>query len=247
MASLKQLTGGGTISKNIITYYVYNTSLGDTAGFCCRVCIPTSYNIAVVELWGAGANGGGACCCQWPYSTATPGSYVQSKFSVTAGQCYRLCAGGANGCATTCCGCQGNSSYVLLENTGTTCACAHGGLGGCQLCFFKNCSCTGICIPSEVWTDTNVGCLSICSSRGISQTNNFCRTDDLEFQMGSPKYSQNTRLGNNHCQTQWTRSGCDKLQNAWPSSAGAGGSACGGGCCWSGWGASGLIIMTLYQ
>jgi hypothetical protein len=246
MASLKTLLGGGTISKNVLSFYVYGTSLGDQSGFCCRVCIPPNYNTAVVEVWGGGANGGGACCCQWPYSAPSPGSYVYSHFTVVPGNCYRLCAAGSYNCATTCCGCTGIASYVFLENTSTTCACAHGGLAGCQLCFFKNSSCYGICIASEAYSDTNIGCISVCGTRGASLTG-ACLSDAHEWAPGTPKLGQNTRIGSTHCQTQWTRSGCDKLRNSWPGGTGNGGSSCGGGCCWSGWGSGGLIIMTLYQ
>ena len=247
MASLKTVLGGGSIGRNTQVFYVYNTSTDIiNSGQCCCIVIPAGYTTAIVELWGGGANGGGACCCQWPYSQPTAGSYVESRFTVAAGEYYIVCAAGSTGCSTSCCGSPGNPTFIL-RNAATVCACAHGGLAGCQMCFFKNLGCTGICVPSEANNSANIGCVSVCSYRGTSQTNNFCVTDNHETIPGSPKYAQNTRLGLNQCSSGWTIAGCCKIGNHFPGGSGDGGSACGGFCCWSGWGAGGLAIVTLYS
>lgn len=246
MASLRSLTGGGDLGRNTCSFYVYNTSTDViNSGQCCCIVIPSGFKTAIVELWGAGGTGSGACCCQWPYSQATPGSYVYSEFPVVAGEFYIVCAAGTTGCSPNCRGCDGPPSFIL-RNAATTCACAHGGLAGCALCFFKNLGCTGICIPSEVYNAANIGCLSVCAARGTSQTSNFCQTDSHESTSGSPKFAQNTRLGHNHCCVQWAQSGCCRLRNHFPGGPGNGGSSCGGACCFSGWSGGGLVIMTIY-
>lgn len=243
--SLRSLTG--KVGRTTCVFYVFNTSTDteSNGGACCCVIIPAGFTAATVELWGGGATGGGACCCMWPYSQATPGSYVSSRFPVVAGEFYTVCAAGSTGCSAACCGIGGNPSFIA-RNGASMCACAHGGLAGCTLCFFKSFNCTGICVPSEIHIAANVGCLSVCGARGTSQTSNFCATDMLETTMGSPKFAQNSRLGHDHCCSQFTQSGCCRLRNHWPGGPGNGAGACGGGCCWSGWGAGGLVIMTIY-
>lgn len=247
MTSLRSLLGGGETKTKPAVFYVFNANLGDNVndgGRCCGITIPAGSGSALVEMWGGGGSGSGACCCQWPFSQASTGSYVQTKFSVVPGESYIICAGGSTGCSPSCRGQDGQPSYVVRSG-GSTCACAHGGIPGCALCFFKSFNCTGICIPSGVHNNTSVGCVKVCATRGHSQTSNFCASDMHESLSGSPKFSQNTRIGTNQCCTQFTQSGCCRNRNHWPGGAGNGAGSCGGGCCWSGWGAGGLVIMTL--
>jgi hypothetical protein len=247
MASLKSLLGGRSEKVEPLVFYVLNTAQGGTVndgGSCCCVVIPQGYKSAVVELWGGGGAGGGACCCMWPYSQASPGSYVQTRFSVELGETYTVCAASSTGCTQFCGGLSGNPSFIVRSG-GSVCACAHGGISGCTLCFFKSFACTGICVPSASHDATNIGCVTVCGARGYSQTSNFCASDMYEVHPGTPKLAQNSRIGTNHCCTQFTNSGCCRHRNHWPSGPGNGAGACGGGFCWSGWGAGGLVILTL--
>lgn len=249
MASLKTLTGGGQQARDIRTYYVYNTSIGGSVndgGQCCCVVIPTGFRSATVELWGGGGTGGGSCCCMWPYTQASPGSYVYTEIVVVAGEYYQICAAGSNTCSPTCLGQDGLPSYIR-RNGLTVCACAHGGCAGTTLCFNKALTCTGVCVPSSLIGLSNIGCLSVCGHRGMSQASNFCHTDNIETAAGSPKYGQNTRLGASNCFAGMASQGCSRILNHWPGGPGNGAGACGGGCCWSGWGAGGLVIMTIYS
>jgi hypothetical protein len=247
MASLKTLLGATVEKSQPLVFYVFNTNVGEAVndgGRCCAVVIPAGYKSAIVELWGGGGTGGGSCCCQWPYSQASAGSHVQTKFSVESGETYTVCAAGSTGCTQFCGGISGTPSFIVRAG-GSTCACAHGGISGCNLCFFKGFSCTGICVPSCVNASANIGCVSVCTARGYSQTSNFCASDMYESIPGSSKFSQNSRMGFNQCTSSAARVGCCRNRNHWPSGPGNGGGACGGGFCWSGWGAGGLVIMTL--
>jgi hypothetical protein len=247
MASLKSFLGGRDAKVEPLVFYVFNTNVGDAVsdgGSCCSVVIPQGYKSAIVEMWGGGGAGGGGCCCQWPYVHPSSGSYVQTRFSVELGETYTVCAAGSTGCTTFCGGIVGNPSFIVRSG-GDVCACAHGGINGCSLCFFKSFACTGVCVPSASHADTNIGSISVCSSRGYSQTSNFCATDMYEAQPGTPKLSQNSRIGFNHCSVQFTISGCCRNKNHWPGGPGNGAGACGGPSCWGGWGAGGLVIMTL--
>lgn len=245
MSSLRTLLGGGETKTAPLVYYVFNTDVdGIHSGQCCCIVIPSGYGSAIVEMWGGGGTGGGACCCMWPYTTASSGSYVQTRFSVVPGETYTICAAASTNCTQFCGGASGSPSYIVRSG-GSTCACAHGGANGCTLCFYKGFNCTGICQPSCVFDNTSVGCVKVCGARGYSQTSNFCATDMYEAVNGTPKLAQNSRIGTNHCCTQFTQSGCCRLRNHWPAGAGNGAGSCGGGNCWSGWGAGGLVIMTL--
>lgn len=246
MASLKTLIGGGEISKPSLSFFVYSTDYTsvNNGGRCCCIVIPTGYCRAEVELWGGGANGGGSCCCQWPYCVATPGHYVQSKFDVASGEFYTVCAGSSTGCAQICCGCCGFPTYVL-RNGSSTCACAQGGCNGFNNCFYWGNSCYGICSPGYRAGSTLIGCLCQCAHRGISRTG-ACGADMHEITVGTAKIGQNLH-GSNPCVHSYASYGCTHYPTAWPAGPGAGAGACGGGCCWSSWGAGGLAIIRLYS
>jgi hypothetical protein len=50
-----------------------------------------------------------------------------------------------------------------------------------------------------------------------------------------------------YCTTQLTRNGNDYYPSRWPGGPGANSRACGGGCCFGGWGAGGLVLITYGQ
>ncbi len=245
MATLKQFLGLSS-TVEIRNLFVYNTNQSDhlDGGRCCCYVVPSGITQAYVELWGGGGSGSGSCCCQWTYAGATPGQYVLERFAVSSGQALTICAGGSGCCSTTCCGFAGFPSFV--SRSGTILACAPGGIGGCQLCFYKGFNCTGVCVPANRMDMGFCGDLSQCVFQGFSPTHNFCASDLFEAAAGSPKYSQNARVGGAFCAYEFTKMGCCYNANHWPAGPGAGGSACGGGCCWGGWGAGGLVVLTFY-
>ena len=246
MASLKSLLGGGEQSKPSIAFFVYDTDTTSpgNGGQCCCVVIPVGYCRAEVELWGGGGNNGGSCCCQWPYCIAAPGHYVQSKFNIANGEFYIICAGGSTNCTSSCAGCCGFPSFIL-RNGSSVCACADGGAAGTNNCFWWiTGSCSGIGSPSLRDDKTLVGCLCQCAYRGISRTG-ICGADQQELTIGTAKIGQNFH-GTTPCVHSYASFGCSHYSTAFPSSPGAGAGACGGGFCWSSWGAGGLVIMRLY-
>jgi hypothetical protein len=242
MANLSALLGGGQVSKNTRSFFVFNTGLAaSNGGCCCAISVPIGFTRAYVEIWGGGGGGGGSCCCQWPYVGASSGSYVQSKFTIAAGDTLTVCAGGSTACANSCCGCCGQPSFVLRN--GNQCACVTGGAAGATNCFVWSFSCAGTCVPSCVAASTNIGCVQVCSARGIAHSA-ACGADMYEISVGTPKYGQNM-LGTVPCQHSFASFGCSHYPTVWPSGTGASAGACGGGFCWSSWGAAGLVIINL--
>ena len=252
MATLTDFIGE-TVSTSLEQIYVWHNTGRNGDGFdngCCCCFQLGSYTTVEVELWGAGGNGAGACCCMWPYCEATAGSYSRKRIDVSSYSYLTLCSAGTgvgSCCYRGCCGATGYPSFVLGDGSATL-ACAPGGLGGRTLCFYKSFNCFGNCI--------NAGChrqgtlnSTICQPmyRGTSFTNQWCAQDWWESPIGAPKFAQNTRMGNNYCQSDWTRMGCCRQGNVWPGGGGTSGSSCGGPCCWGGWGAGGLVILTAYE
>lgn len=95
-------------------------------------CVPSGVTTAIIQLWGGGGGGAGACCCQQGVPGGS-GAYAKTCLSVTAGDCYELCAGWGAECSVCCEGCVGGTSYVL--GTGLTNFCAEGGAGGKTCCY----------------------------------------------------------------------------------------------------------------
>jgi hypothetical protein len=224
---------------------VYNTDTdGLTSGQCCLYTVPTGVSAATIELWGGGGTGGGACCCMWPYRGATAGQYVMKKISVAEGTALTICAAGTTpSCSCYCDGCNGYPSFVLCN--GTNVACADGGCRGRTLCWYWSFNCGGNCdVRSQ---DSNgVGDIRGCKYTGYNHASFWCHNDHINASQGAPKYNANLRFGGSPCVVELTKSGCCYNKNAWPGGPGMSGAACGGGYCWNGWGAAGLVIVTFY-
>ena len=226
---------------------VYNTNTGNVqnGGQCCCWVVPTGVSFATFELWGAGGDGGGACCCMGHYYGPFSGNYVKKTLQVTAGCYFCICAAGSGCCMTQCCGSCGFPSYVLCGSNGSVVSCAAGGCGGCVLCFRSYQGCTGICIPS-----CNMGCyywgdMGFQSINSANHVSNYCWQIMKEWQTGASKFSNNTRMGLDHCVTSLTIMGCFAANGStWPGGTGNSATACGGGCCWGSWGAGGLVLIT---
>ena len=79
MSSLRQFLFGYAEEKSVPQELaVYNTSTTsvNNGGRCCLWTVPAGTSYAIFELWGGGASGDGACCCQMGYPS-TSGSYGQ--------------------------------------------------------------------------------------------------------------------------------------------------------------------------
>jgi len=246
MANLTQFLGltASTGASSLSVFPADRNGSPQNGGRCCCYVIDGSTTRVHVEMWGAGGDGNGACCCQWPYVMPATGQYVTKTFTVTGGDYLTICAGGSGCCNPNCCGTKGFDSFV--QKNGSTQAYAYGGNGGYALCFYKGFNCTGICHPACAGTSAGTGDLVTCSYYGMSVSHNFCMTGNFETAAGAPKLQQNMRLGLTNCSGGWTQMGCCRNTNAWPAGGGMGGSSCGGGCCWGGWGSSGLVVLTFY-
>lgn len=227
---------------------IYNTSTQSVqnGGQCCLFTVPPGITYAVFEIWGGGGSGGGACCCMGPYYGPETGAYAKRYIAVTAGQQFCICAGGSGCCNQTCCGACGFPSWVVCQVNGTQVSCAAGGCGGCVQCFRTYQGCTGICF-GMCRMGCDVGTHDFSQPKIMSQnkTSNYCWQNMFDLQAGPTKYKANMRLGMERCTMQLTRSGGDHFANTvqWPGGAGNSATACGGGCCYGGFGAGGLVTI----
>ncbi len=226
---------------------IYNTDTPSVTngGSCCLWTVPAGISWAVFETWGGGGSGGGACCCMGPYYGPESGAYSKKNLAVTAGQQFCICAGGSGCCNTQCCGVCGYPSWVLCQAGGATVTCAAGGCGGCVQCFRSYQGCTGICF-GMCKMGCDVGPSDFTQPKIMSQpkTSNYCWQNMFEFKSGPTKYKANLLLGIEHCSTSLTISGCSPFgAPAYPGGPGNSATACGGGCCWGGWGAGGLVVV----
>ena len=226
---------------------IYNTDTPSVTngGQCCLFTVPAGITWAVFEIWGGGGSGGGACCCMGPYYGPESGAYAKRRIAVTAGQQFCLCAGGSGCCNQTCCGACGFPSWVNCQANGTQVTCAAGGCGGCVQCFRTYQGCTGICF-GMCRMGCDVGTHDFMQPKIMSQpkASNYCWQNMFEFKSGPTKYKANLLLGMEHCSTSLTISGCSPFgAPAYPGGPGNSATACGGGCCWGGWGAGGLVVV----
>lgn len=115
-------TGSGWTSG----FKVCNTSTQFNCGFCCLWTVPAGVTCAMFQLWGAGGNTGGGCCCSispW----AGNGAYASVMIPVTAGNTYTICSG----CAVCCFAGRGvnngDGCPSWVSGPGLTNFCAEGG------------------------------------------------------------------------------------------------------------------------
>lgn len=135
-------------------------------------CAPPTATRVVVEMWGQGGGGPGACCCQWDRMGGQGGSYAYkvwdgalSPSSTGQGMSFCGCV-----CACDCMSCSeaghpGQFSRLRNCNTlggtgiGSWLGCVTGGAGGCALCTATTWMCFGCC------TNCNAGYDICCITR----------------------------------------------------------------------------------
>lgn len=230
-------------SNNLNTLYVYNTNVGsvNNGGQCCLWTVPANTVWARFEVWGAGGSGGGACCCQQPSKGGGSGSYARKTIRVVPGQQYTICAGGSGCCSQANCGPNGFPSYACnAAATYPLCLCASGGEGGASCCWAAiggNYHCSSNICGSACGYDH-----AICGIQG-SAHQSWCGFDSWHYIPSGPVIGAGTRISRTHCGESWM--GCD-LAGGWSSFPGGGGGTAisYGGCCWGGWGAGGLVVIT---
>lgn len=234
------ITVGG--SATFGTVRVYNTTMNSpqNGGCCCYWTVPAGVTWAKFEVWGSGGDGGGACCCQHPAMGGGSGSYTRKTTRVVPGQGYTICAGGSGCCSQTCKGTDGFPSYVCNASaTYPVCLCASGGYGGTSGCFYAIGSCfhcsTNIC------GTTCGGDFSICGITGSAHAS-WCGYDSWHYSPNGPYLGTGVNISRTHCGEFWM--GCAGNPSVFPGGGGGTAISYGGSCCWGGWGAGGLVIVT---
>lgn len=220
-------------------------------GRCCCWKIPSGTSWATFEAWGSGGDGPGACCCMGEYMSGGTGQYSKKTLAVnSSNEFFNICVGGSGCCAQQCCGTCGFPSFVRCCN-GTVASCAQGGSGGCGVCHHMGgLSCTGICQGG--YGGGRCGCQGLGDFLQGSRVepdkqSNLCVNQNFRYMPGPLKFQPNTRRSLDPCSVSMTMAGCCYWQGAmtqWPGGPGSSGQACGGPCCWGGWGTGGLVLIT---
>lgn len=231
-------------SNTFAQLYVFNTSTDNVTngGRCCLWTVPAGVCWAKFEVWGGGGDGGGACCCQQPSQGGGSGSYARRTTRVVAGQTYTICAGGSGCCSQNSSGTSGFPSYVCNATaTYPVALCASGGKGGESCCFaaisgYFHCS-TVIC------GCTCGGDFSLCGLTGSAHMS-WCGYDSWQYVPQGTYVGGGARTGSTHCGEYWM--GCAIMGNGniWPGGGGGTAISYQGACCWGGWGAGGLVVVT---
>lgn len=236
---------GGASTFGTLT--VYNTAAGASVsdgGKCCLWTVPTAVRWARFEVWGAGGDGGGACCCMQPDRGGGSGSYARKTIQVTPAQTFTICAGGSGCCSQPCRGTNGFPSYACNASATPTglCLCASGGMGGSSSCWWGIASCFHC--PSHICGCTCNADFSICGITGSAHAS-WCGYDAWQYVPSGPVVGTGARIGRTHCMEYG--SGCDFANgaaNVFPGGGGGTAQAYNGPCCWGGWGAGGMVLIT---
>lgn len=222
--------------------YVYNTNTQSACnnGQCCLWTVPANTNFAKFEVWGGGGSGGGACCCQQPSKGGGAGSYVRKTIQVRPGDTYTICAASSGCCAVNAQGQFGYPSYACNPSaTYPLCLCASGGDAGTSCCFAAiggNYHCS-----SNICGSTCGGDFGLCSMTGTAHQS-WCGFDAYHMIPSGPILGSGMRHTRTHCGEFWM--GCNAIGDVSFPGGGGGTAISYGGCCWGGWGAGGLVIIT---
>jgi len=236
LRDLLEIIAGGDVPINFDTLTVFNTGKVNAlnGGQCCLWTVPTGVKWLGVEMWGGGGAGAGGLCCQQGVGGGA-GSYSRKFVTATPGEQFRICAAGSTGCCTQCCGQTGFASYIVRVSNSSNEICASGGApgrtrctvgNGCMNCPNRNCG-------------SFVGNFGICGTTGSVKSHTSCYDGAWSYAASAP-FTPGGLRGS----TTWCMTGSGVTMNGeahWP--GGGGGSAVvhGGGQCWGGPGAGGLV------
>lgn len=223
-------------------FYVQNTSnSAQNGGRCCAWTVPAGVTTATFEMWGAGADGQGARCCERPGTMPTNGSYALVTVDVTEGTSFTLCAAGS-GCEGCCCGTGPTGFPSFVQCSGSTIGCAPGGTGGCST-FLRGGMGDGQICCHGLLSSCGLGDIVIAGTGTTSIQNNYCKNQVFHFVSGGWGSDRKTP---DWCASDYTRQGTQIMSScpAFPSGAGSPGRACGGGYCYGQHGAGGLVKIS---
>jgi len=243
-------------------FMIWNCCWWDVSnGGCCLAwTVPALTSTVRFELQAGGGSGSiGTCCSNGPAGGA--GSYATKTLHqykgdfVPGSTTYTLCAAGTSECSCCgqcqnclCCGRRGCSSYVTggsnLNNF-----CTEGGAwgwhqcsGGCYTCTssWQCCVCIATC---SRYFGADFGFAGV---QGGRQMNQYCMGGDWATTGGGVgPWSAPTHKGVDNC-SHGNVHGCCKGHSLFP---GGGGMSpfTDGGCCWGGYGAGGLVVVSYWQ
>ena len=238
LRSLLQIVGGGDIELNFETLNVFNVNKVSalSGGTCCLWTAPTGATWVGIELWGGGGAGGGACCCMQGNGGGA-GSYARKFITVTPGEQLTICSAGSTGCCIACCGQPGYPSYVVRVSNGANEICASGGAPGTTGCFVGG----GCWNCSNCQVGSFVGNFGICGTQGAVRSNPNCYSGAWSYASSAPFTPGGLRGSRTWCTT---GDGVSMNGEApWPGGGGGSAVAHGGGQCWGGPGAGGLVTI----
>ena len=223
--------------------HVYNTNTDNVTngGQCCCWTVPAGVTWAKFEVWGGGGDGAGACCCQQASMGGGSGSYARKTTRVVAGQSYTVCAGGSGCCAVNATGTVGFPSYACNPSaTYPLCLCASGGPGGTSCCWAAiggNYHCSTVICGCACGHD-----FALCGVSG-SAHQSWCGFDAWQYVPNGTYIGAGVKVGSTQCGEMWMGC-CVAGKNTFPGGGGGTSLSYGGACCWGGWGAGGLVIIT---
>lgn len=234
------------VLTNTDIIYVYNTSItsASNGGRCCLWTVPSGTSFAIFEVWGGGGSGPGACCCQQPTQSGGAGAYARKTIQVIPGDTYRVCAAGSTSCTCSCCGSEGNPSYVQTESaTNTINLCARGGPTSCAQCFMMSAGC--VCIGNTRICATDSFCGADFGLPAVSGASHHetCGYNHWQYVPQGPYIGGGARMSFDYCVS---NGGPTHIGNEAPFPGGGGGGAVvgSGNFCFGGHGAGGLVKIT---
>lgn len=237
-------SGAAGSSRIRKTLRVENQSYGiNNGGASCVFTIPSYTRWMTIEAWGGGGEASGSACCTHT-NGAGSGSYSQKTFYDPKGT-LTICAGSSTPCCRyDCdCACNGFPSFVLLN--GTQILCADGGIRSHNRMGLTNCyQCCAECLsPGNCVYPNDPTCLFISGAAGTSVHTQYCEQRRFGHMPTAPMTTSAWKATRQGCAGGYSGPcyGCAPL---FPGGGGNQGKADGGSCCWSLWGAGGLVLIT---
>ena len=243
--------------------FVYNCCHYDAnnGGCCLAWTVPALTTTVRFELTGGGGSGSpGQCCASGPsggsgaYAVKTMHSY-KGDFTAASTQ-YTVCAGGSTRCSCCtnctncwCCGVRGCRSYVT-GGSNLSGFCAEGGTYGFHMCANLGCySCSHIqqcdtcLLRCACWNGADWGAQG---ASGHRQQNHYCH--GTVWSIAGPSVSpwaSSSQHTVDRC-SHGSQQACCSGHSIFP---GGGGHSPfnDGGCCFSGWGQGGLVVISYWQ